>query len=208
MPNWVYTSLEVTGPSEELSKFIAGIKKGKKDEYTDTRYLEIISSYIPCPTELYEVTSPLKEEQKEFAAIMLENYGSANWYDWQHDNWGVKWGDCNTFIDEQDEASVKFRFETPWGTAEKAFLKISSMFPELIFLFSYEEEAGFFCGAEVMSKGEMDFSEMFSPSEYEGEVDWDSMEGTEKYDEWVYTLRSDIDTKADTVVGLLTKAKV
>ena len=47
MPNWVYTSLEVTGPSEELSKFIAGIKKGKKDEYTDTRYLEIISSYIP-----------------------------------------------------------------------------------------------------------------------------------------------------------------
>jgi hypothetical protein len=59
-----------------------------------------------------------------------------------------------------------------------------------------------------MSKGEMDFSEMFSPSEYDGEVDWDSMEGTEKYNEWVYTLRSDIDEKADTVVRLLTKAKV
>ena len=208
MPNWVYTSLEVTGPSEELSKFIAGIKKGKKDEYTDTRYLEIISSYIPCPTELYEVTSPLKEEQKDIAAIMLENYGAENWYNWQHDNWGVKWGDCNTFM-ELDEKTTKFRFETAWGTAEKAFLKISSMFPNLVFLFHYEEEAGFFCGAEVMSNGEMDYSEMFSPSEYEGKVDWDSMEGTEEYNDWVNTLRSDIDEKADIVVGLLqTKGKV
>ena len=208
MPNWVYTSLEVTGPSEELSKFIAGIKKGKKDEYTDTRYLEIISSYIPCPTELYEVTSPLKEEQKDIAAVMLENYGAENWYNWQHDNWGVKWGDCNTFM-ELDEKATNFRFETAWGTADVAFLKISEMFPNLIFLFSYEEEAGFFCGAEVMHKGEKVFSEMFSPSEYEGEVDWDSMEGTEKYNEWVYTLRSDIDKKADIVVELLqAKGKV
>jgi hypothetical protein len=35
------------------------------------------------------------------------------------------------------------------------------------------------------------------------------MEGTEKYTEWVYTLRSDIDEKADIVVGLLqAKGKV
>ena len=60
-----------------------------------------------------------------------------------------------------------------------------------------------------MSNGEMDYSEMFSPSEYEGKVDWDSMEGTEEYNDWVDTMRSGIDVKADIVVGLLqAKGKV
>lgn len=194
MPNWVQTSLEITGPQEELDRFASMVKVEEvEDTWLSRRTgekhtrleMKIIESFLPCPEELYEVKSPVREEQNELAQQMLEKYGATDWYTWQYENWGVKWGDSQTEIDDSYTTGLFYRFQTPWGSADAAFTKISAMFPELRFQFFYDEEAGFFVGCQVMKNGEIVFDEMFSPAaDYNEEVDWDNDESMRKYEDW------------------------
>lgn len=187
MPNWVQTSLEITGPKSELDRFASMLKTKEVEHWngSTTKELRLIESFLPCPEELYEVKSPVREEQAELAQQMMDKYGATDWYSWQYDNWGVKWGDSETELDDSYEKGLFYRFQTPWGTADVAFLKISAMFPELRFQFFYDEEAGFFCGCHVMKNGEIVFEEMFSPAaDYNEDVDWDNEESQRKYEEW------------------------
>lgn len=201
MPNWVQTSLEITGPKSELDRF-ASMVKTEDVEYkwteTTVKEMKLIDSFIPCPAELYEVQSPVREEQAELAQQMMEKHGATDWYSWQYDNWGVKWGDSDTELDDSYEKGLFYRFQTPWGTADTAFLKISAMFPELRFQFFYDEEAGFFCGCHVMKNGEIVFEEMFSPAaDYNEDVDWDNEESQRKYEDWRNSHIFRIEERAD-----------
>ena len=148
--------MTITGSKEECERFVAGVHHEEVEEKiydwttspateTGTKmvtHLGILRGYIPCPQELHEVTAPVQEEQAELAMQMIAKYGASNWYDWEYENWGVKWGDCHTHIlDESDNElpdgsyKVDYQFDTPWGTADNAFLKISAMFPTLRFDF-------------------------------------------------------------------------
>jgi hypothetical protein len=199
MPNWVQTSLEITGPKKELDRFSSMVKEVEAENWRGDKYLEIrlIESFIPCPQELYEVVSPVREEQTALALEMMAKYGSSNWYDWQYENWGVKWGDSSTELDDSYEDGLFYRYQTPWGSADVAFKKISAMFPELRFQFFYDEEAGFFCGCHVMQAGEVIFDEMFAPCEYKEDVDWDDEESCLKYEEWRNENIFKIEARAD-----------
>lgn len=216
MPNWVATIMEITGEPEELERFRKGVKVSTREEpvydfskeygsqQIGTREVEVLSildGFVPIPEELYEVTHPVRAEQEELAQKMVDKYGFADWYNWQYENWGVKWGDCHTQLDDEqhDEPKLVYRFDTPWGTAEKGFLQISKMFPTLRFQFRYDEEAGFFAGSHVMRNGEILYEGMFAPCEYEEEVDWDDEESMRKYDEWKYENQDRIDDEADMV---------
>ena len=183
MPNWVSTSLRVKGSETELRRFIDGIKDS-----------QILDSYIPCPTELRDTVSGSVGEEKadEHRQQMESNtakYGFKDWYDWQYEIWGTKWGDCSTDIDKalklpDGSWAVKVNYQTAWGPAEAGFLKVSTMFPALLFVFDYDEEAGFFAGIQVMQDGASVFESMYEPCSYEGEVDWDDEESMQKYEDW------------------------
>lgn len=208
MPNWVDTTLDISGSEAEVRRFVEGIKDK-----------EIIKSYLPVPAEL-EITStfafdstdipPRWQEwvadgtwtQEQYDERVAENnqlreaqkaniakYGHKDWYEWQYAEWGTKWGDCHTDIQEviakgDGTASVFITFDTPWGPAEVAWGKISKMFPSLTFIFQYDEEAGFFAGNHIFRDGEIVFEGMYEPCSYEGEVDWDDDESIEKYESW------------------------
>lgn len=64
--------------------------------------------------------------------------------DWQIDNWGAKWGDCETKIEED-----AIEFETAWGALSEM---ITDRFAEIFPNFEYccEEESGY--GEEYLYK--------------------------------------------------------
>jgi hypothetical protein len=183
MPNWVSTTLTVRGSEEEVKRFKDGIKDSK-----------ILESYVPCPTELHEtvagyVGDDKAEEHRKQQESNIAKYGHKDWYDWAYDNWGTKWGDCDTDISEPMAFSdgsweVQARYMTAWGPADAGFLKVSAMFPTLLFTFDYDEEAGFFAGTQAMHNGASVFESMYEPCSYEGELDYDDYESIDKYEAW------------------------
>jgi hypothetical protein len=183
MPNWVSTSLSVKGSEKELQRFIDGI--------TDSKILE---SYVPCPEELHAtvagyVGDDKAEEHRKQQESNIAKYGYKDWYDWAYEEWGTKWGDCDTDISKPLEHSngsweVQVHYQTAWGPADAGFLKVSALFPELLFTFDYDEEAGFFAGVHAFRDGAIIFESMYEPCSYEGEVDYDDYESIDKYEAW------------------------
>ena len=183
MPNWVSTTLTVRGSEEEIKRFKDGIKDSK-----------ILESYVPCPTELHETVAGYvgdnkAEEHRKQQESNIAKYGHKDWYDWAYHNWGTKWADCDTEISEPMAFSdgsweVQARYMTAWGPADAGFLKVSAMFPTLLFTFDYDEEAGFFAGTQAMHNGASVFESMYEPCSYEGEVDYDDYESIDKYEAW------------------------
>lgn len=183
MPNWVSTTLTVRGSEEEIKRFKDGIKDSK-----------ILESYVPCPTELHETVAGYvgdnkAEEHRKQQESNIAKYGHKDWYDWAYDNWGTKWADCDTEISEPMAFSdgsweVQARYMTAWGPADAGFLKVSAMFPTLLFTFDYDEEAGFFAGTQAMHNGASVFESMYEPCSYEGELDYNDYESIDKYEAW------------------------
>jgi hypothetical protein len=184
MPNWVSTTLSVKGSKEEVQRFLDGITEN-----------QILKSYVPCPSELTDTVSGFYAEEEKMAELRkkqeenLAKYGYTDWYEWSYQEWGTKWGDCDTHFEpltELADGSVEVQgyFQTAWGPADTGFRKVSALFPTLTFLFDYDEEAGFFAGLHAMKDGEIVFESMFEPCNYEGEVDWDDDESIDKYEAW------------------------
>jgi len=93
--------------------------------------------------------------------------GYANWWDWQLEHWGVKWGDNDLVIEISDvtddgRQELDLRYETPWGPFAESFWKhVSDQFPTLIFSTVYEEPGMCFAGALQFHNGQKTVDEYF-----------------------------------------------
>lgn len=147
MPNWVFNKIEITGPQDELRRFESAISK---DTYEGFRSL--LRTFLPTPEELKP------DEPVQLAPSMPENpelrakYGASNWYEWRLNNWGCKWPDESVLIRENDEI-VTLHFESPWAAPDAGVLKISELFPSLLWLHSVREEGGDFFGTRAVKDG-------------------------------------------------------
>jgi len=110
---------------------------------------------------------------QEASDALIAKYGSDNWYDWAHCNWGTKWGayDTGEWEVTDDETSgmttATISYNTAWSPATPFFERVSLMFPTLVFDTEYADEGGGFVGATSFENGEI------SDHDYE----WDSVEG-------------------------------
>jgi hypothetical protein len=162
-----------------------------------------MESYIPTPQELRDTMSGFtrdEEKMKELAIKQEENiakYGHKDWYEWQYATWGTKWGDCDTYLEPVTGNELLIYFQTQWGPATRGFRTISKMFPTLVFVFTYDEEAGFFAGIEAMKDGQTVFEELYAPSEYGEDLDWDNEESYEKYNDYKNDRMEEIETMFD-----------
>lgn len=214
MPNWCSTVIEIVGPEDEIKKFYGSLKVTTNED--GMKDIRIVESFIPVPEEL-KITSTIAFEeipekwaewvkdgtwtQEEYDKRVSENtellekqreniakYGCKDWYEWQYNTWGTKWGDCHTDLVEPFQTDrgwvVTGRFETPWGPADKAFDHISTLFPNCMFMFEFDEEAGFFAGEVIIKNGELIFDEMYEPCDYPEDIDWDDEGSMEKFYEW------------------------
>lgn len=95
-----------------------------------------------------------------------------NWYDWNVENWGTKWGAYGTTISKD----ILF-FNTAWTMPSnellvKLFEKLKKILPQKTFnLIKYEVEYENECGIEVYKyiDGEIEFIEQIDNEEYEGD---------------------------------------
>lgn len=211
MPNWCSNDLTVSGPAEDIKKFLdeSYVMPDKDEEgkdhdvpgaRTDGSYLCLLRAHVPMPGSL-NITSgsqvsiataalfgtdeevqkyldyPWAKEKGLFsreniiaslekddpkaikeAHIGQENvakYGSRDWYDWCSKNWGTKWGDCDTVLEDQEPAKLKFRFNTAWSPPEPALDKMSKKWPMLKFSLRYYECGMGFKGSLILKNGEV-----------------------------------------------------
>lgn len=167
MPNWCYTSLTVSGPAEDITRFREGIENNKDEEGN----ISILRTYYPCPKDLEVVEgwSLDTDEQDAREAVYAANvakHGFRSWYDWNCENWGSKWSDCSTDLQDDSEGLTElvYNFETAWSPISAGIKHVSSMFPTLAFVMSYDEEAGFYVGAEAYLAGKDIYFEQEEPN--------------------------------------------
>lgn len=115
MPNWCSNEVILTGPKDVI------------DEIAATNLsLDIL---FPCPKELKDTVAPAKYNAKEKAEENIKNYGYADWYDWQVNNWGTKWDitPYNPIVVEpltDGLYEISVGFDSAWAPPVKAMEKL------------------------------------------------------------------------------------
>lgn len=172
MPNWCSTTMTVKGDPQELKQFLDGIAK------TDEGIYKILDTYYPCPQELKDTVAGFggtEEQQLERGLQQAENvanHGFTDWYSWCNENWGTKWGDCNTELTCYTEKDAIFQLESAWSPITTGLEEVSKQFPNLYFILEHDEEAGFYMGIQVVKNGITVYESMSAPNEdYEGDMD-------------------------------------
>jgi hypothetical protein len=82
---------------------------------------------------------PLTDAEREHLEALERVHGHADWLSWQHERWGVKWGDCHTTMTDSHDEWLEFEFWTPWDPPLAALTAIAEMFPSLSFRMKYDE---------------------------------------------------------------------
>lgn len=200
MPNWCYNQMTITGKTDDLRKFRNDITVSEPTDDNPNATKLSMKTLFPCPAELHEYNSPLRtskdgtalsdDEVSALSERFIAMYGSPDWYSWQNDNWGTKWGDCDTASDEEikdGDTSLSVYYETAWSPATGLIAKISSLYPQLVFsVFSTEESDAFVC-YQVFHKGTL-VGEQESTTEMPQEIAEMPTETSEELDEYYEAL--------------------
>jgi len=191
MPNWVYNGLTIEGNPESVTKLVNQMNQPFVDYVSaigdlefntkELKYSNPVFSFrnIVAPTDLEAYKQQPVRSDKDmsdpdwWSDLQEKSKTDNSWYNWNIRNWGVKWDVAvsddnehpNTYMEgpteNGDNLVVYYNFETPWGVADEALIKLSSQYPDLLFTLSFEEETGW--------GGEWEFlrGEIISQSEYE-----------------------------------------
>lgn len=144
MPNWCYNSATITGPKQDLVKFVRAISSPNDEEIREDYDLTLP---FPTPKELVETSASFftAEPNSEWAERLAEGkmtqewydelvrnnaegyakhqanlakYGYKDWYDWNIANWGTKWAPRVEDFDFNDDATDgQWRVEIRYDTA-------------------------------------------------------------------------------------------
>lgn len=194
MPNWCDNNLVVTGKKHDIEDFLKKV--------TVNGGYDILQSLYPCPQELKETVSGWsgdEEEQKKREEKYAENlakYGEKDWYYWCVNNWGTKWGDCDTELMvhqlDKEDAFIEFSFTSAWSPPVDGITYISTLYPDCEFSLSYIEEGFDFCGATYMVNGRRFLKDVsLSESEIDALVSPYPADGTDDQQMDWYSERSD-----------------
>ena len=160
MPNWCSCELWISGPKESIIEFrdMAKEKPSEKERVQPFLNKEwplsalSLPNFVPMPKELEETDSPSKDTNSE----LIAKYGADNWYEWRIANWGIKWDVDAKKEDEwleEEDASLLYQFDAPWGPPDKWLEKVAAMYPNLNFRLKYDEPGMAFMGVLIGING-------------------------------------------------------
>ena len=168
MPNWTSNVLDVTGKGAYAFKRLVYSARKIKGTINTEFHLE---KTIPMPKELEGTSSPTDKPNKR----LLKKYGSDNWYDWQLENWGCKWGACHTQDAQKIAGGYRFLFDTPWAPPVTWMIATARKFPDLTLKDTWQGDGG--DGQAIITiHGEDVNEEVLSNHEYNMEYDDDYRE--------------------------------
>ena len=157
MPNWCDNRLTIRGKKKDILAFRKQIEDSAVKNPNKRACL--FQTFMPTPKEMLDTISPNTDKEK--AKYLIEKYGSADWYDWQIQNWGIKWG-CNDLDWEDDKPfktteegvyQISVHYNTPWGPGEECLKAIFEAKENLSFFLFYEEEGMGFAGNLFVKNG-------------------------------------------------------
>ena len=148
MPNWCSNSMVIIGPANQVKSIVDAVRPTDNDDDNPK-----FTKFMPQPVD----------EAGELVGGV----------DWQYENWGTKWGDCNTDIAyedyESDPASASINYDTAWGPMSKLVAEISRQHPDVTIDIEYEEPGMAFFGIERFVAGNL---------VHEAHHEWDYSTGT------------------------------
>lgn len=178
MPNWVDNAVTITGPNEELARFmelIGNRPKFASEDQTDFSFHSFITLPDEVDPEVYHGPSGWKNGEK----VGDSEY---NWYTWNNNNWLTKWDACDqdvtASLGENGEINqIYITFQTAWAPPEPVFEEMGKQFPTLDIRVWWEEEQGF--GAEfTMHNNNVTLVESWDiPNSHEDYVKRDNADG-------------------------------
>ena len=126
MPNWCENNIKILGPADDIRKFITKIQ-----DPTVGQDYQIAKSIVPMPEDCESIR------------------------EWCDNNWGTKWGDCDTMLWEDGDTRIYGHYLTAWGPLSVGFWEtVSAEFKSLRIVIGYREEGMQFEGAYSFYGGE------------------------------------------------------
>ena len=191
MPNWCNNNLTITGPEEEVARFVVDARNRPqfyRGEFEiDNERLRGMGK--PEKT-LQEALGP--EEELCFHAIVpipdgiLAGRYDPDGYNMENALWGTKWGSAHSEITVREEGRVIYLFETAWAPPLKFLETASESYPSLTFTLVWEEPGMVIAGRHVFVDGEITEAEENKGEEFE-------VTFTVKYTAKVVSLRALLD---------------
>lgn len=202
MPNYCYTQLEVTGPEDDIARFRNGIR------FADNCF-HILDSYYPTPADLLDIPAFGGNDDALHAVYdrNLHRHGFRSWYDWRIAHYGSKWPDCDTTLEDESPNRLYFHLSSAWSPLNEGFQHISTMFPTLGFVLSYEDEGGFFVGASAFLGGDVLFHRDDDPKFREQNDNEDESDYWNAQLNHVCALRDQLVDEADNALALARHAE-
>lgn len=145
MPNWCSNTLYIDHPNERTRREIVDLLRVGDDPIS-------FDGFLPTPPELKGDNAP-PSAPPEVIEQRIEKYGAKDWYDWQVQNWGTKWGPVDGELD--NDGRLFYTFNTAWGPPMEAIATLSKRYPEALFTLAYDEPGMDFGGYAVLQDGKM-----------------------------------------------------
>ena len=163
MPNHVFNNVFMSGDKDSI-KMCASLlatpyvvahedwffKDDKKKKYQVALRKEPFSFWniiSPDPDLLEEYFTQRKskvtvppDDPTWWSETMKEHNESNFWYSWNVRYWGTKWDAYDVSCDT--EFDMRYSFTTAWSPVTNLIERLSSMFPDITFMYDYEEETG------------------------------------------------------------------
>lgn len=182
MPNWCSNRLTVTGPEEDLVRFVRKAR-GHTSSYNSIRDSETwevfddiriasivtmdpepgkisdLSFHALCPVPVEIRRLPYDEgTAKRVAEIAGVKFSGMGGHAWQVSNWGTKREPNIEYADVDNSGYAQYGFDTAWSPPETLIEKVSVDWPTLTFRLEYEEPGMNFAGCCEYHNGELTFA--------------------------------------------------
>lgn len=136
-------------------------------------------AFVPVPREV--MLAPYDEGQLAKAAAEYPEWFSRfpdllSGYQWEHKNWGCKWGASSVELVDQygkeDDYTVQYNFDTAWAPPITFLKSFAKLYPDVIMEISYSEEGMGFAG-NLTIQGEEIMNEEEWETSHEEEEEWE-----------------------------------
>ena len=118
MPNHITNSVTISHEDPKKIEWLKGCFI--KSEEGDGQTLDF-DKIIPQPKNIFQGNLGDKERAE------CEKDGRPNWYDWNIENWGTKWGAYDGQIVAEKKKLIACTFLTAWAPPEPIFEKLEEM---------------------------------------------------------------------------------
>lgn len=165
MPNYCNNTINVVGDADELLDFlrwvtVEGCNTDDETIYDFTKLHPTPEALVNTVSGWYAEGDPEREAHAKKQAENIVMYGYKDWYDWNIANWGTKWSPADIYQNLITRNYAEFSYQTAWSPCSPLWEYISTLYPTLAFIETYEEMGMGYYGLTAHYRGGQFFDSM------------------------------------------------